>query len=94
MEYFRYILYSETKDSFYIGSTSDIEKRLERHNNGATPSTKPGSPWKIVYAETFSSKTEAIKRELQLVQSEINKVVNSSYKIFIRQNGIQYRTAR
>ena len=66
MKYFTYILYSNTKNRYYTGSTSDIDKRLERHNNGATPSTKPGRPWKVVYSETYSSKTEAIKRENHL----------------------------
>ncbi len=63
MEYFVYILYSELMDKYYIGSSSDIEKRLLRHNAGATKSTKPGRPWKIIYFEEYRSKSEALKRE-------------------------------
>jgi putative endonuclease len=66
MSYFIYILYSETRDRFYIGSSADVSKRLIRHNAGATKSTKSGSPWKVVYSESFSSKTEALKREIYL----------------------------
>jgi putative endonuclease len=66
MSHFVYILYSETRDHYYIGSCADVEKRLIRHNAGATPSTKPGRPWKVVYTENFSSKTEALKREIYL----------------------------
>jgi len=33
------------------------------NNAGATPSTKAGRPWVIVYTEVFDSKTEALKRE-------------------------------
>jgi putative endonuclease len=62
-EYFTYILYSQTLDRYYVGSTSDIQTRLARHNAGATPSTKPGRPWIIVYSETFTTKTEALQRE-------------------------------
>ena len=64
MSYFVYILYSYTINRYYTGSTADPEERLLRHNAGATPSTKPGRPWKIVYTECLESKTEAIKREL------------------------------
>ncbi|MFO7841503.1 MAG: GIY-YIG nuclease family protein, partial [Fidelibacterota bacterium] len=40
--YFTYILYSETSDRYYIGYTSDLSKRLEKHNNGNSRSTKSG----------------------------------------------------
>ena len=63
MPYFFYILFSKTADKFYSGSCSVLEKRLIRHNAGATPSTKPGRPWKIVYFEKFKTKTEALKKE-------------------------------
>ena len=63
MPHYVYILYSVSRDRYYIGSTSDPEERLMRHNVGATPSTKPGRPWKIVYREELSSKSEALKRE-------------------------------
>ena len=63
MSHFVYILYSEKASRYYIGSTSNPEERIQRHNAGATPSTKNGRPWKIVYSEICSSKTEALKRE-------------------------------
>jgi putative endonuclease len=66
MEHFIYILYSETRDRYYVGSCADVSKRLIRHNAGATTSTKPGRPWKVVYSESFSSKTEALKHEIYL----------------------------
>ncbi|MCA1760951.1 MAG: GIY-YIG nuclease family protein [Bacteroidales bacterium] len=63
MAHYVYILYSITKDRFYVGSTSDVEERLNRHNAGATTSTKNGRPWKIVFTKQFDSKTEALKYE-------------------------------
>ena len=66
MSYFTYILHSESRDRFYIGSSSNVEERLIRHNAGATPSTKSGKPWKIVYSEVYISKTDALKREIFL----------------------------
>jgi len=61
-----YILYSERRDRYYYGHTSDIDIRLKGHNTGWTKSTKSGIPWKILYYETFSTKGEAIKRELEV----------------------------
>ena len=66
MKHFIYLLYSETRDRYYIGSSADVNERLIRHNAGAVLSTKSGRPWKVVYSETFSSKTEALKREFYL----------------------------
>ena len=37
MKHFVYILQSLIKDQYYIGSCSDVEKRLKRHNAGTTP---------------------------------------------------------
>jgi putative endonuclease len=62
-EHYVYILFSETRKRYYIGSCSDVEERLRRHNAGATPSTKSGRPWKIVYCEKHPSKSDALKRE-------------------------------
>ena len=61
--YFLYIIYSEKLDRYYTGSSSDPDKRLIRHNAGATKSTKSGRPWKLVYKEVYNSRSEAIKRE-------------------------------
>jgi putative endonuclease len=74
MPHYTYILYSTCRDRYYIGSTSGIEKRLERHNGGATPSTKPGRPWKIVYTEEFPTKNDALKRE-----NEIKRMKSREY---------------
>ena len=66
MPHYVYILYSLSTNHYYIGSTSNLQDRIQRHNAGATLSTKKGQPWKIVYTETFASKTEALKREIYL----------------------------
>ncbi|MBA3705037.1 MAG: GIY-YIG nuclease family protein [Bacteroidetes bacterium] len=58
-----YLLYSVSHDSFYIGFTADMEKRLIQHNEGLTKSTKSKRPWKVVYTEDFISELEAIRRE-------------------------------
>jgi len=74
MDYYVYILYSLSKDRYYTGFTHEISTRLFKHNSGATPSTRPGIPWRMVYSETFKNKHEAILRE-----SEIKKMKSRDY---------------
>jgi putative endonuclease len=62
--FFAYILKSEKDNSYYYGSTSDLEKRLLNHNKGKVRYTKGKMPWKIHYYESFASKSEAYKREM------------------------------
>jgi putative endonuclease len=66
MNYYTYILYTEKYDRIYIGQTNDIESRLRRHNSGRVRSTKAYIPWKLVYYEEFSNRSEAMKREKEL----------------------------
>jgi putative endonuclease len=63
MKHFVYILQSENKQHFYIGSSKDIEQRLIKHNAGSSKSTRPYRPWRIIYTETYASKELAMKRE-------------------------------
>lgn len=82
MKYFIYILYSQKLDRYYTGSTSDIDKRLIRHNAGATKSTKAGRPWEAVYSEEFNTKEEALNREKYIKKQKsrkyIEQLVNSA----------------
>ncbi|MFD2532855.1 GIY-YIG nuclease family protein [Gracilimonas halophila] len=56
--YKTYIIYSLSSDKYYIGSTSvGVEKRLERHNEGWSRSTKSGIPWVIKYSKSFDVKS-------------------------------------
>lgn len=61
-----YILRSEKNRSYYIGSTQDLEKRIERHNKGQSKYTKRLLPWVLVYKENHDTLSEARKREFYL----------------------------
>ena len=61
-----YILYSISLDNYYIGHTSDIEDRIQRHNQKRSKSTKGGVPWLLVYTEEFTTKSLAYSREMQI----------------------------
>jgi putative endonuclease len=66
MAYFVYILQSEKDGSYYIGHTSDLERRVERHNQGRSGYTKGKLPWKLVYHEAYDSKGQAMIREREI----------------------------
>ena len=61
-----YILQSEKTNKFYIGSTGNLDDRFIRHNNGRSKSTKTGIPWKLIYTEEFNTRSEAIKRKMEI----------------------------
>ena len=63
MLYFLYILKSVNHNRYYIGQSSNLQDLLQQHNSKKVFSTKPFSPWVIIYSEKFNSRTEAIKRE-------------------------------
>ena len=73
--YFTYIIYSKSKDKYYVGYTHDLKLRLERHNSGWSRSTKSGIPWKLVYFEDSNEKNEAIKRENEIKRKKSRKYI-------------------
>jgi putative endonuclease len=61
-----YILFSHSRNKFYIGSTNNLQRRLSEHNSGQNLSTKFGIPWNLIFSEEFLSKAEAIRLEKKI----------------------------
>lgn len=74
--YWVYILLC-SDGSFYTGSTNDVEKRLKAHFAGkGAKYTKSHKPVKLVYQESFDTKSEALKREANIKRmSRLDKEV-------------------
>ncbi|MBS3770362.1 MAG: GIY-YIG nuclease family protein [Bacteroidales bacterium] len=66
MPYYVYILQSLKDNKYYIGSTSNVDKRLQFHNTGSQRSTRNRIPFKLIYKEELSDKITALKREKQI----------------------------
>ncbi|ACU07033.1 hypothetical protein FIC_00575 [Flavobacteriaceae bacterium 3519-10] len=65
--YFCYILYSKSLDRYYIGHTGEnLDERLRKHLSHHHGFTSRAKDWIIVYSETFSDKSAAYKRELEV----------------------------
>lgn len=61
-----YVLKSEKTGKHYIGSTEDLTERIIFHNHNRVKSTKNKGPWQLAYSESYKSRSEAQKRELQI----------------------------
>jgi len=61
--YFVYILKSLKDGKYYVGLTSDVQKRLGNHNSGLNKSTKNRRPFKLIYSESLKRRSEARERE-------------------------------
>jgi putative endonuclease len=66
MAYHLYILQSEPDGSYYVGTTHNLEDRIERHNQGRVKYTQPKRPWKLVYSEEHPDRSSAMKREYEI----------------------------
>ncbi|MDR3628592.1 MAG: GIY-YIG nuclease family protein [Ignavibacteriaceae bacterium] len=67
MFYYVYILQSlNFKDTYYVGFTSNIKRRLSEHNGGKSEYTSKYKPWKIKNAIAFDEEDKAIKFEKYL----------------------------
>ena len=65
--HYTYILQSVNfSKQTYIGSTSDLKKRLESHNSGANKHTSKFKPWKIAWYGSFLSEKKSIEFEKYL----------------------------
>ncbi|MEQ9405478.1 MAG: GIY-YIG nuclease family protein [Cyclobacteriaceae bacterium] len=59
-----YILYSSKIDKYYVGHSCDeMSVRLKKHNSNHKGFTGKANDWKVVYTESYLSKTEAYARE-------------------------------
>ena len=53
-------------NSYYIGSSNNIKKRLIAHNKGRSKYTRNKVPYELVYKKEFNSRSEAYKYEMKL----------------------------
>jgi putative endonuclease len=64
--FYVYILQSKKDQSFYIGQCNDLDSRMSKHFDGMSKYTAQKRPLRLVYFETFPTRSEAIKRERQI----------------------------
>ena len=77
MAYFVYILESGKDGTYYVGHASNLEERLNRHNQGRSVYTRSNLPWKLIYWEVFRSKGDAVRREKEIKGHKNRKYIVS-----------------
>ena len=63
MSFIVYILFSESLQQYYTGSTADLPKRINDHNQGWSEHTSKGIPWTLVYSENFETRRAALQKQ-------------------------------
>ena len=71
-----YIIRSQHLQRFYVGSTEDIEKRLQQHNAGKSASTRAGRPWELIRTENFTTRSEAMFHERKIKARGIGRYLS------------------
>ncbi|MFN6348930.1 MAG: GIY-YIG nuclease family protein, partial [Chitinophagales bacterium] len=55
MKYYSYVLRSQKNGILYKGSTENLEKRINYHNQGKVRFTSKYTPWELVLSEEFAT---------------------------------------
>ena len=74
MPFFVYIL-RNSEGRYYIGQTSDLQLRMQRHNSGKVFWTKRHGPWKLVLSKPFKTRSEAMMQEKRLKRLKSKKAL-------------------
>ena len=81
--FYLYVLKSKKDQKCYIGSTSDLKRRLAEHLNKKVYTTKRMNKPKLIYYEAYSNIEAAQEREKKLKQ------FGSSYKGLVKRLNIE-----
>ena len=77
MSHFVYILYSELLDRYYVGSSGDVSGRLVKHLQKHKGFTSKAKDWKLKYKEVYTTKSDALKREIQIKKWKSRKMIEA-----------------
>jgi putative endonuclease len=76
VRFYVYILFSPSRNTYYIGFTGDsIGERIRKHNSNHKGFTGNIGDWRLVYQEGFPTKPEDIKREKQIKSWKSRKLI-------------------
>ncbi len=74
-----YILKSDLNGRFYVGSTTDIERRMVQHKNNHTHTTQRMGSLELVFKQAYSTLAEAreVERRLKMLKRKdyLQKIV-------------------
>ena len=81
MPFYCYILFSLSRDRYYIGHTGDDpEERLRKHNSNHKGFTGKTGDWQLVFKEPFETKSEAYAREREIKSWKSRKRIEAIFR--------------
>jgi putative endonuclease len=69
--YYVYVL-RNPHGQLYVGSTDNLDRRIQQHQQGEARWTRHRGPWTLVSSEVFLSRAEAMRRERHLKRGRAN----------------------
>lgn len=84
--YYVYILKSFKDDNLYTGYSSDLRKRLQKHNGGLVAATKHRRPFKRIYYEACVDRKDALSREFYLKSAWGKRYIKNRLSEFFRKS--------
>jgi putative endonuclease len=66
MEFYVYIIYSQSRNIFYTGISSNILKRLKYHNSAKDGFTYHSRPWQLIWSTCKESRAKAESLEKKI----------------------------
>lgn len=79
MNYYVYILKSQSNGDLYVGSTANMPNRLRLHNSGKVKSTKAYRPWLLLETRSCQSRAEAMSLERHLKTGQQKELLRKEY---------------
>ena len=75
MYYYVYLLISKINNKYisYVGSTNNIEKRVNTHNLGRGAKFTRGNKWVLIYKKRYNSKSKALSNEYKLKKNYLRR---------------------
>jgi len=85
--YYVYVLKSKMNGKWYTGSTSNLRKRFNEHNEQMSTYTKKRGPYELIYYEACLDEYDARSRELYIKSGKGKRFIKSRLKRFLFRTG-------
>ena len=85
---FVYILKSLINDRYYIGSTNNLKRRFDEHNNGLSKYTRLTKPFELMFYQEYDTIGKAIKIEVKLKKLKSKLIIDRIIKEKIIKLGV------
>jgi len=81
--FYTYVIKNKKGNRLYTGSTNDLRKRFNQHNEGKSTWTKKRGPWNLICYETCLNEEDARSREKYLKSGMGKRYLKNRLKRFL-----------